>query len=800
MNSLKNKIFLLLVSILLVVQAIAFWTLYNDNKSQQISEINYRLNTAKTIFNELFERRLESLAAFSNIVAQDYVMKKMLKGRTRDLLITLNNHRNKINTDLAMVVSSKGIITAQLQRNNVINESVMKQNSYALGDTQVIIGSEIGTEFSHKNWFDSKQTTYIYVIDHSVYQVNLTPILDRKEIMGWLIFGFEIDQDLANEFKKITNLQTDFILKSEGNMVVVASSESTTPHQSSAEENLTFTQSLQAKNQLSNRKNALEKYIVTYAVINAFDNQELGIYMYSLRANIVSVFQEQWAQLFILGLITFVISLLSAYLIAASISKPINRLVGHARAIASGDLKQFINFKETNEIGQLANEFNNMQLAISQREDAITRLANYDLLTNLPNRNCLHEAFTYLKDQRFMLLHLNMSRLKDVNATLGYDVGDLVIKALAERLQCISLQQHVQLLFHLRADEFILIVDSIDVKDVSTQINKELEEIFSFQGINLQLQVRIGIALYPEHTDDINKIEQMADTALHHTRKTRNLIQIYKPELDINSVERLNLINELRQAISANQLVLHFQPKLCLSTWKVSHAEALVRWNHPKLGMIPPDHFIYIAEQTGHIEALTRWVLTATLQQCREWNRLGLDINIAINISAENLKEPDFYNFVCNSLTLHAVLPSQITLELTESSVIEDHGSAMQLLVKFKQFGIKISIDDYGTGYSSLAQLKHLPVHELKIDKSFILRLKNDVDDQIIVRSTIELAHNMGLNVVAEGIEDEFVLQWLADYQCELAQGYFISQPKPANELTPWLMNPPIFNRSLSTH
>jgi len=210
--------------------------------------------------------------------------------------------------------------------------------------------------------------------------------------------------------------------------------------------------------------------------------------------------------------------------------------------------------------------------------------------------------------------------------------------------------------------------------------------------------------------------------------------------------------------------------------------------------MVPPDDFIHIAEQTGQIKALTRWVFLVALAQSKQWDALGLDINIAINISAENLKESDFYEFICRSMTELNIAPEKITLEITESSVVEDPESAISLLGKFKKHGLKISIDDYGTGYSALAQLKQLPVHELKIDKSFVQRLEHDSDDQIIVRSTIDLAHNMGLSVVAEGIEDEFSLFWLAKHKCELAQGYFISKPKPAAELTPWLLNPPKFN------
>jgi len=342
---------------------------------------------------------------------------------------------------------------------------------------------------------------------------------------------------------------------------------------------------------------------------------------------------------------------------------------------------------------------------------------------------------------------------------------------------------------HLGADEFILLADHLEIDDTVAQIQAELEPAFDYQGISLQLQVRMGIAISPEHSSDAKTLVQMADTALHHTRDTSKLVQVYQSELDVNTVDRLNLINDLKQAIPAGQLELHFQPKMCLKTKVVTHVEALVRWQHPNLGMVPPDDFIYIAEQTGQIKALTRWVFTTALAQFNTWKTLGVNLNIAVNISAENLKEADFHQFICQSLISANVPPEKVTLEVTESSVVEDPESAIKLLSAFKSHGMKISIDDYGTGYSSLAQLKQLPVHELKIDKSFVQRLEHDDDDQIIVRSTIELAHNMGLHVVAEGIEDEFSLNWLAEHDCELAQGYFISRPKPASELTSWLLD-----------
>jgi diguanylate cyclase (GGDEF)-like protein len=768
MKSLQNKIFLFFVILLLMVQAIAFWTLYNGNKNQEAAEINNRLTTAKTIFTELFDRRLAYLSAFAETAAKDYGLKEVFNEDTRSLLFALNNHRKRINADLAMTVTSDGVINGQLQRYFINGSDKIRQ------------GIERNNNFRFPDWLDTGQAAHLYMIDGALYQLSISPVTVGTKTLGWVAFGFQIDYRLADEFTSITGLNTDFIVKYDGLWRLISTSEHNTEN----------SEALKLAVQVIENKTPSE-YIATHALITEFDEQEFGVAMHGLRANFVALLQEQWWRFLMLALLTLLVSLTSAYFIAASISKPIKRLVAQAKVIASGDYQQTVTLDDNNEIGQLADEFNHMQSAVLQREEAIMHLANHDPLTGLPNRNILNKVLikSINNQNDFLILHLNLSRLKDVNDTLGHDVGDEVIKELANRLQRLCQESKFKQLVHLGADEFILLTDYLDIDETVVQLQSALELPFDYQGISLQLQVRIGVASYPEHSEDAKSLLQMADTALHHTRGTGKLVQTYHPDLDVNTVERLNLINDLKQAIPAGELELHFQPKLCLKTNIVTHVEALVRWQHPSLGMIPPDSFIHIAEQTGQIKALTRWVFTNALAQFNTWRTLGLDLNIAINIAANNLKEADFHQFICQSLMSANVPSEKVTLEVTESSVVEDPESAIKLLSEFKSHGMKISIDDYGTGYSSLAQLKQLPVHELKIDKSFIQCLEHDEDDQIIVRSTIELAHNMGLHVVAEGIEDEFSLNWLADHGCELAQGYYISKPKPATELTPWLLD-----------
>lgn len=765
MKSLQTKIFLFFVLLLLLVQSIALWTLFKGNNAQEQQEISNRLNTAKTIFTEQFNSRRDYLAAFAETAAKDYGIKDVFEGDTRSLLVALNNHRQRIDADLAMAISAKGEITAQLKIAHV-NKSKNKVQK----------GSELGNSFKHPQWLESQEQAHLYMLDGTLYQLSLSPLTVGSTTIGWLAFGFEINQELANHFLDITRLQVDFILNENDRWLLVASS--------NPKANIEFAKSIV-------EGNTPEQYIAIGDLITEFDNQQFGLAMYGLRADIVEVLQEQWWQFIILTLITLLLSLTSAYLIAASITKPIKRLVEQAKMIARGDYQQKIRLKDSSELGQLADEFNVMQQSILTREQEITHRANHDPLTELPNRNVLMKTLNQLINEKtsFQLFHLNLSRLKDVNETLGHDVGDWLIQRTAERLAKLS---EFNLLCHLGGDEFILLFEKkekLSITELTNNINTTLESHCDYGGINLQLQVRIGISSFPEHSNVDKTLLQMADTALQNARKTKSNYQCYDKSLDVNSVERLNLINDLKHAISDDQLELHYQPKLDLKTNIVTHAEALVRWYHPTLGMIPPDNFIHIAEQTGQIKQLTRWVVATAFRQSAIWRESAIDINVAVNISAENLKEPDFYEFIVDTIQANKVPKNKVTLEVTESAVVDNPESAIRLLQRFKDAGIKISIDDYGTGYSSLAQLKQLPVHELKIDKSFVQHLHEDEDDRIIVRSTIELAHNMGLSVVAEGIEDDFALQWLAKNGCELGQGYFISRPKPTDDFTTWIRN-----------
>jgi EAL domain-containing protein (putative c-di-GMP-specific phosphodiesterase class I) len=314
-----------------------------------------------------------------------------------------------------------------------------------------------------------------------------------------------------------------------------------------------------------------------------------------------------------------------------------------------------------------------------------------------------------------------------------------------------------------------------------------LEQPFALGGLQLEIDASIGIALSPDHGSDADTLLRRADVAMYVAKRGNSGYALYTADRDQHSPMRLALVAELRRAIETDELSLYFQPKVRMDTGKVTCAEALVRWQHPRHGMLNPDLFVPIAEQTGLIRPLSRWVLDAALRQVNSWRHDGLDLSVAVNLSMRNLHDPEIADMIRRRLLRWGVPPESLTIEITESSLMADAARAMEVLNRLRAMGVGVSIDDFGTGYSSLAYLKRLPVHELKIDRSFVAHMATDENDAAIVRSTIGLAHELGLSVVAEGVEDQDTWDVLANVGCDVAQGYFISRPLPPLVLGEWL-------------
>jgi diguanylate cyclase (GGDEF)-like protein/PAS domain S-box-containing protein len=427
-------------------------------------------------------------------------------------------------------------------------------------------------------------------------------------------------------------------------------------------------------------------------------------------------------------------------------------------------------------------------------EDALAHQALHDLLTDLPNRTLLHDRLRQAirgakrDSSSLALLVMDLDRFKEVNDTFGHHYGDLLLRQVCQRLQ--DALRGSDTLARLGGDEFALLLPVADAAvagQVAQRLLEVLDEPFAIEGHSFAIGASIGIALYPQHADDADALLRRADVAMYVAKRSGSGYALYAAEQDQHSPSRLGLTAELRHAIEHGQLLLHYQPKLELRGSTVIGVEALVRWQHPQQGLVPPDQFIPLAEQSGLIRPLTEWVLTTATRQYDEWRSAGLDLPVAVNLSMRNLHDPQLSHTIAGLLSSLDVSPAALNLEITESSLMADPERAMAVLSGLRELGLSIAIDDFGTGYSSLAYLKRLPVAELKIDRSFVRDMATDASDLAIVRSTVELAHNLGLRVVAEGVEDSASQKLLTLLGCDQAQGYYISRPLPAAELTDWL-------------
>ncbi len=419
-----------------------------------------------------------------------------------------------------------------------------------------------------------------------------------------------------------------------------------------------------------------------------------------------------------------------------------------------------------------------------------------DELTGLPSRRLLKDRLeqAVLNAKRegpqaeVGLLVLDLDRFKEVNDTLGHSLGDRLLAEVANRLRA-TLREN-DTVARLGGDEFAVLVSHDDPSgdiQVAEKVLRAFAQPVALDGLLLTVGASIGIARFPADGDDPERLLRCADVAMYHSKRNRLPWVRYAVESDPSDPARLELLSDLRAAIGTSQLELHYQPKVNLATDEVMGVEALLRWTHPVKGPIPPDTFISIAEQTGVMAPLTDDVLRKAAHQLREWMRDGRELSVAVNVSAANLTEGEFVERVRRIVAEEDVPAEFIVLELTESAVMSDHRRGLEVLNELSSIGFRLSIDDFGTGYSSLSYLQRLPVDELKIDRSFVKTLMDDQVNRSIVRSTVDLGHNLGLSVVAEGVEDEATLRALAELGCDVAQGYFLSRPLPAPALVAWL-------------
>jgi diguanylate cyclase (GGDEF)-like protein len=433
-------------------------------------------------------------------------------------------------------------------------------------------------------------------------------------------------------------------------------------------------------------------------------------------------------------------------------------------------------------------------LANAHQFNKLEFMAHHDSLTGLPNRSYFHRAFRDRSNrpgfQSASLLLLDLDRFKEINDTLGHHIGDELLQKIGPRLNRAFTSRDI-LISRLGGDEFTVLLEGVpgrdDIVAFAERVLDCLREPFSIGEMTLEIDASIGIARYPQDGEDSHALLRSADVAMYEAKSRGSGINLYDREQDKHTPERLALTAELNNAIRNNDLLLHYQPKVDLNSGDVCGFEALVRWQHDRLGLLYPDKFIPLAEVGDSIHHLTRKVLDIALRQQQQWFNAGYQLPVSVNLSARNLIDERCTEVLRELLERYGTPRGMLELEITETALMQDADTALQQLMQMADLGIKLSIDDFGTGYSSLSYLRRMPIDALKIDRMFVKDMLSSNQDTAIVSSTIALAHNLGLNVIAEGVEDEATMDCLKDNNCDQVQGYFVCRPAAWDDIESWL-------------
>ncbi|QXG39920.1 bifunctional diguanylate cyclase/phosphodiesterase [Pseudomonas viridiflava] len=607
--------------------------------------------------------------------------------------------------------------------------------------------------------------------------------------IGRVVMGFTIDSDIAEELHSLSGLEVSFLTIEDGKAGNLISTQPEALHPGLIELMRSSSGGQMRVTEQSNL-NFLSQTLMLANTGNSGDGQVLAL-LQSPLDKALQAFAPLDEKIFWISMAALLASLLGTLALARSVSLPVRALAIAAKRIGDGDYETPVNMARTDELGMLANAINAMQHGIAVREGQLAHNALHDNLTGLPNRALVMERLgsAIAAERPVALLYLSIENLSAINESSGAEGVEQLLLQVGQRLQ--STLRAGDTVARLSANEFLLLLDQT-TSDGAVATGDSLQRLLSepqrIDNHDIALECCIGITVYPENGNSAQELVNRAAIARKDAAFLPGRLQIYQDGRDLAHQRQISLIRDLRKAPQNGELMLHYQPKLDIRQGTVRQAEALLRWAHPQFGNVSPAEFIVLAERTGSIHLLTNWVIEEAMRQLAEWRKRGLVLQVSVNISADDLLGDDLAGFVVGLLKQYGVPAEQLVFEITESAIMSQPEKALVVLHKLRDCGISLSIDDFGTGYSSLAHLKRLPVQELKIDQSFVRDLDETSEDAVIVRSTIEMSHNLGLKVVAEGVEYQHSLDLLRRWHCDTAQGYLISRPLTAAAFETWIV------------
>ncbi len=783
-RSLESRILTLFMLLIVAVQVAGLLVIQRGIESNARAAIAQELGNGAKVFRRLLDQNAQSLRFGARLLARDTAFVAAIGNNEEADRATIEsalaNHGRRIKASASMLVSAQREITASTS------------DVHAAGLKKLVLGMLDQAEASDG-------ANGIGIVNRYPYQVVVMPV-KAPIVISWIVMTFPLDRQLAEEMHNVSALHTAIATRdSRGGWLPVAS---TLPAPQAAALVRYMEQSRPGADGAFEAQLDGVRYSARRQDIGEDAGQGVSVVLARSFDDAIAEYARLERWLLGLTLAGIAVSAAVSVVTAKRIAQPIRELVTVARRLEKGDYKgrteALRGSVREDEIGTLAHAFDSMRDGIARREQEIRRLAYWDTLTNLPNRAqfVMHVqdaiGAARKRDASAFVLMMDLDRFKHVNDVMGHTFGDALLRQVAERLQLTlaGRRDTAAQLARLGGDEFAVLLPDCGLDTaqlVARELLRALETPLSLDEQMVDIGAGLGIAGYPLHGDDAEQLLSLAEVAMYTAKRRTEGAVVYDAAFDQSSAQSLSLLTELRNAVGRNELRLFVQPKICLATGRPVGAEALVRWVHPERGNVFPDQFIPFAEQTGFIRVLTRWMMEQAAVLSRELASAGTALKLSVNLSTRDLMDQDLPAKFADLLARHGLAPSAFCLEITESAIMDDPVRAQQTLERLHRMGMELSIDDFGTGYSSLAYLKRLPVDELKIDKSFVLNMEHDTGDAKIVRSTIDLGHNMGLRVVAEGVESEAVWRLLVLMGCDQAQGYFMSRPIPAADLAGWV-------------
>jgi diguanylate cyclase (GGDEF)-like protein len=765
MGSFRKRLLVLIIGLVVVTQTVTLAAVLASTAHNVEARAAEQLRSGASFAQQLIRFRAGQLANGVGVLAADFGFREAVaSGDGPTIISAATNNAQRIGADVALLMDLHGNVLASTGPQGIERGSSL---------------SDLLTESRQQR----DQPVFMVLGDRS-YQFFLAPVR-TPETIAWVAMGFAINDLFVRKMRDLVGANVTLVAYANDGTTRIAS---TLPNEQLKVAGME--RDAASQTDLAPHVDHIgAQECLSFAQRIAGRGDPVDVIVQKPMHEVLAPYRDVRDALLLIDGIALVLAAVTGTLLGRSATRPIGELVRAAERIREGRYDTAVEASGSKEFRSLAASFNTMQKNIAEREADITYQAYHDSVTGLPNRALAEKRLEELVGAGTAcapaaLILIDMRNAREINASLGHHVGDDVLREAGRRLRANAAPD--DLVVRLGESRFLVIARGCSPERAplyADQLAGVLRRGFHLAGMSLELHVAAGVCLFPDHGSNAEELLRRVQIAIDDADEARTSVSLYRPGGDEEHRRRLKLVTDLRGAIDRNALTLVYQPKVAMATRSVRSLEALVRWTHPELGPVGPGEFVPLAERTGGARRLTSWVLRAAIRQMGEWRRAGLDLELAVNLSAPDILDPNLGDEILQMLRAERVDSTALLLEITESAVMRDSQLAARNMQLLRIAGVRFAIDDFGTGHSSLSQLSMLPVDELKIDRSFVTHARAGTHAATIITSTIELAHSMGLRVVAEGVEEPEAWNLLRRLGCDYAQGYLISRPLAAEDV-----------------